>query len=396
MTARDLLGKAVLNTEMVDRYLDPEARNIWAFDAELGAVVRSCVRTDGVDGSQTITNIEPTGERRLVNYASQPCRINTFGDSFNMSQQVSDGESWQEYLAAHFGEPIRNFGIGGTGVYQQYRRMVGVEKGPLSASNVVLNIFSNDHFRSIYKYRWIAKSDFLRRSVADTVSDKSRTWEFFGNPWPHVHLDPHSGKFQEHDNPYPTPESLYLLCDSDHVFDTFATEFETQVLLVRQGVSDYDIGILTEMAEALGMPVDFSTPDTAKETADMLLETCALRSSVFVLNRVREFLGLQGKKLLVLLSYSERDVISSCNGQPRFDQTLIDYLNEGGIAYVDTLMKHVNEFQSFACSPEDYVKRYYYHGHYNPAGNHFFAFAVKDEMMEWLDPMPPAYDKTLP
>ena len=128
----------------------------------------------------------------------------------------------------------------------------------------------------------------------------------------------------------------------------------------------------------------------------ILVETCALRSSAFVLDRVREFLRLQRKKLLVLLSYSELDVISACAGQTRFDQELIDYLNEHSVAYVDTLEKHVNEYQSFSCSPEDYVKRYYHHGHYNPAGNHFFAFAVKDEMIEWLDPKPPAYDNARP
>ena len=33
----------------------------------------------------------------------------------------------------------------------------------------------------------------------------------------------------------------------------------------------------------------------------------------------------------------------------------------------------------------------YYIGHYNPRGNHFFAFAVKDEVVEWLEPKPPTY-----
>ncbi len=33
----------------------------------------------------------------------------------------------------------------------------------------------------------------------------------------------------------------------------------------------------------------------------------------------------------------------------------------------------------------------YYIGHYTLRGNHFFAYAVKDEILKWLAPKPPAY-----
>ena len=45
-------------------------------------------------------------------------------------------------------------------------------------------------------------------------------------------------------------------------------------------------------------------------------------------------------------------------------------------------------------SAEEYCHRYYidgYGGHYNPAGNHFFAFAIKDALVEWLEPKPLTY-----
>jgi len=54
------------------------------------------------------------------------------------------------------------------------------------------------------------------------------------------------------------------------------------------------------------------------------------------------------------------------------------------------LQKHVEEFRTFRLSPEEYVKRYYV-GHYSPKGNHFFAFAIKDAVVRWLDPKPPAH-----
>ena len=34
------------------------------------------------------------------------------GDSFTHCDQVSDGETWQEFLASHIREPVKNFGVG--------------------------------------------------------------------------------------------------------------------------------------------------------------------------------------------------------------------------------------------------------------------------------------------
>jgi hypothetical protein len=36
------------------------------------------------------------------------------------------------------------------------------------------------------------------------------------------------------------------------------------------------------------------------------------------------------------------------------------------------------------------MKRYYI-GHYSPAGNHFFAYSIKDKIVDWLDPKPITY-----
>lgn len=33
-------------------------------------------------------------------------------------------------------------------------------------------------------------------------------------------------------------------------------------------------------------------------------------------------------------------------------------------------------------------------GHYNPAGNHFFAYAIKKTVVDWLDPKPLPYRET--
>ena len=75
---------------------------------------------------------------------------------------------------------------------------------------------------------------------------------------------------------------------------------------------------------------------------------------------------------MIMLTYSDGEVIQACQSHPRFDQIFVDYLRENEILFVDGLHKHVEDFHSFNCSPEEYVQRYYI-GHYNPAGNHFFV-----------------------
>ena len=68
----------------------------------------------------------------------------------------------------------------------------------------------------------------------------------------------------------------------------------------------------------------------------------------------------------------------------------MDWLKTTALPVVDALAAHVGDFKAFRLSPEDHVNRYYI-GHYNPKGNHFFAYVIKDELVAWLDPKPPTY-----
>ena len=44
---------------------------------------------------------------------------------------------------------------------------------------------------------------------------------------------------------------------------------------------------------------------------------------------------------------------------------------------------------------EEYLKEYFI-GHYSPRGNHFFAYSIKDTVVNWLDPKPITYRKPDP
>ena len=388
VTTREFLKEATWTRQMVDRWLDSSARSWSEYEPELGYRLRDSVVRDGVDSSFTISQYAPTGERRMVNFADRPCRINSYGDSFTQCAQVSDGETWQEYLAAHFGEPIRNYGVGGFGVYQAYRRMLREEATPLAAGNVIFNVWSDDHFRSIYPLRWLHSDIDSFRKQKDIPS--YAVWPFGTPPWAHLRLDTATGEFQEHENPYSTPQSLYQLTDVDHVYETYKDDFDLQAYLAQQRVTDVNVAVLQRMADALEMSADFSSPDAIAATGHDLLQRCALRSSMYVLDKARQFIRAEPKRFLVLLSYSSQDVLNMCNGLPRFDGLFVDYLEDGGFEFFDGLLAHQEDFGTFRGTPEEYVARYYI-GHYSPRGDHFFAFAAKDAIVNWLDPKPLTY-----
>ena len=412
-SVRDLLREATLTRDMVDRFLDPRAHNWATFDSELGYRPQTSTIRDGIDGCYTISHYAPSGERRTINSAEQRCRINTYGDSFTECHQVSDGETWQEILAAHLGEPIRNFGVGGYGVYQAYRRMVREEETAQACPYVIFNVFPEDHVRSIYQWRWIHIPSF-RRHLVERPPSAAEASPFHCNPWAHVRLNLATGEFEERANPYPTPASLYELCDPDAVYEAFKDDFVVHAFAAQHGASDVDRDLLARAAESLGVSsANFDSPEAAAAAAQALTTESGLRASMFIFDRMRHFIEAAGKRLIVLLCYPPYCVINAIRGGPRagtvvadvvplnvlvrrapeqleYDQSFVDYLTANGFLFVDTLEKHLADFQSFRCSPEEYVQRYYI-GHYSPQGNHFFAYAVKDEIVDWLDPKPPAY-----
>ncbi|MCE2435863.1 MAG: hypothetical protein J4F29_23545 [Candidatus Latescibacteria bacterium] len=141
MTGREYLESIMPTREMVDHFVTPARVDVpaelarimcnnaqSAFDPEIGWVVCDGFRGGSVDDSRGFYAYEKDGARQVVNYADRPCRIHTYGNSFTHCDQVSNGETWQEYLAAHLLEPVRNYGIGGHSVYQAYRRMLIVER----------------------------------------------------------------------------------------------------------------------------------------------------------------------------------------------------------------------------------------------------------------------------
>ncbi len=267
--------------------------------------------------------------------------------------------------------------------------MIREEKTEGSAKYIVLNIFSDDHFLSIYTWRLLHLLGDARL-FKSSPSSESSAFMFNANPWAHVRLNPETGEFEEHENPYASPDMLYQLCDSTHLYQTFKDDFDVHARLAQLGATDLNLEVLGETADALGMTTDFSSPESTANTARDLLQTCALRSSMYIVDKMRRFAKEAGKELMVLLSYPSNDVVHACRNRPHFDRIFVDYLTAHGFLFFDSLQAHLEEFKLFNCSPEEYAQRYYT-GHYTPAGNHFFAFAMKDTLVKWLAPPPPTY-----
>jgi hypothetical protein len=327
------------------------------YDAELGYVHRDRDFKEGMDGSICSYRYDRTGARRTIAHADKPCRINTYGNSFTSCEQVSDGETWQEILAAHLGEPIRNFGIGGYSVYLAYLRMKREEKRS-PARYIIFNIFDDDHYRNLLCWQRF-RFGVNRKSIAP--------------PIPYVSVNPRAREMVEHPNPCPKAKALYDLCDLDKAFRMFKDDYLLERYVVR---------------EQRRQQKDPRVP--ANDFEDDELTRRALYASMRIVNKVEEFAAKEKRLVLYVLSYNPNTIRRRVKDGRRFDQSFVDYLDRRRLPYVDLLKAHADDYAQFAPGIEAYLKRYFI-GHYNPLGNHFCAFAFKDKLTTMLKPPPPAY-----
>jgi hypothetical protein len=151
-----------------------------------------------------------------------------------------------------------------------------------------------------------------------------------------------------------------------------------------------DLGPLNTLAGKLGIAgVDESTPDRLKASCWRIVEVYGFAATKDIIEKAVAFCRAHGKELLFLL-LCPTATEQLLRGEPRYDQCIPDYLESRGLKCFDMNRVHREDFRSFDLSVEDYMKRYYI-GHYSPAGNHFFAFAIKNTIVDWLDPKPVTY-----
>ena len=370
MDPQTYLESIVPTREMVTHFAGPREGGS-SFDPELGWVLRDGVRKDGVHGSKGFYRYDPDGARRVVHFPERPSRIHTYGDSFTHCDQVSDGETWQEYLAAHLQEPIRNYGIGGYSVYQAYRRMRKVEREG-GAEYIILNVYDDDHFRNLDAWRSIRMGIPGRFTL------------------PHLRVDAQGGRCEEGDNICRTPEEVYRLCDRAFVWETYKDDPTLRVAMVRRAGRDVSPEMVEAVAAGFGMRADrFPHGDPAARVARIHTEA-ALYATRRVLEMAEAFVRETGKRLMVILSFNRRNMAAALTGRPRFDQSLLDWLRTRDYPVVDMRDAFQEEYRLFKADVETYLDRTYI-GHHTPAGNFFTAWAIKERVRRWLDPAPLPY-----
>jgi hypothetical protein len=296
---------------------------------------------------------------------------------------VSDCETWQEYLAGHLGEPIRNFGMGGFGVYQTYRRMIREEKTERAAEYLIFYIWGDDHVRSLLRCRHAA----IYRWWND---DGGRA--FHNNFWANIEMNLQSGQLEEHENLLPTPESLYKMTDPEWTVKALKDDLALNLFLYAQGsVQDLDVESARKLARILGVEESgFSESKPSREAVRRLLDAYSFAATKWILGKAKDFVEQNRKKLLVILFDPSRVMRPLIEGKERYDQPIVEFLEANQFRYFDMNLVHVQDYKSFNVSLNDYSKRYFI-GHYNPAGNHFFAYSLKNMVIDWLDPKPVTY-----
>ncbi|MEX2286317.1 MAG: hypothetical protein WD648_04450 [Planctomycetaceae bacterium] len=353
---RDYLRGILPSREDLDGWLAGTEFPFCKYDAELGYLHIDRDFQEGQDGAICQYRYDKLDARRMLAHADRPCRINTYGDSFTSCEQVSDGETWQEALAAHLGEPVRNYGIGGYSVYQAYLRMLREEQRA-PAGCIVFNIFDDDHVRNLHGWQRF-KFGVNRKSPNPTV--------------PHVKVDLAAKRITDRPNLCPTSQSLYDLCDPDRAYAMFHDDFylHNRVLRAAQRAQGESIP-----------PTDYD---------DQRLTAPGIFATTQIVERVNDFAKKNGKRVLFVLSYGAYTVKQFIEKGARFDQSLVDYLNKSQLPYVDLMQAHAADAARFKGTTDETLARYFI-GHYNPLGNHFCAFAIKDALVRLLNPKPPTY-----
>jgi len=383
ITFEEYIRNSVLEKSEIDVFLDPQ-QNSWAqYDPELGYIMGNDMPGDGMDNSRTISTVRSDGTRTSHMYVNMPCRINTYGNSFTQCHQVSDGETWQEYLAAHLGEPIRNYGMGGYGAYQSYRRMIREEQTENSAENIIFYIWGDDHNRSLLRCRYVS-------FYPDWDNRGGRS--FHNNFWPHLEMNLETGQFIEKENLLPTHGSMYKMMDSDFMYENTKNDLMLQMtVFLNRNIDGLDRQRLQKLAQLLDLPtMDLTNEDQIKKNITTLRNAYAFAATKYILKKVKSFAEKNDKKLLVILFDPYKVTKSLIKDGTRYDQEIVDYIVDNNFYYFDMNVVHAEDYKSFNLSVDDYFKRYFI-GHYSPAGNHFFAFSIKDKILNWLNPKPITY-----
>lgn len=353
---------------------DQRPGEVFQYDSQLGWIHHEAVGSSGVDGSKVFYNYESDGARKVINFPDKSSRIRTYGNSFTHCSQANNNETWEEYLAAHLQEPVRNYGVGGYSVYQAYRRMLKVEK-QVSGGYIILNIWDDDHYRNLDAWRSIRFGYGSR----------------CGFTLPHLKVDVASGSCKQLENISTTPDDLRKLCDEDYLWQTLKDDpVLKMVMAAREGGRNISDELVNPVAVTFGIPDEKIADTGAAKKIKKIHTEAALFATRHVVTWTEEFARETGKKLMIMLSFGRGNVAAYLSGEPRFDQGFVDWLKDKPNPVVDMRDVFAADYRKHKIDVDEYLAPFY-NGHHTPRGNFFTAWAIKDKVVQWLNPKPLPY-----
>ncbi|MDA4112732.1 MAG: hypothetical protein OK474_01665 [Thaumarchaeota archaeon] len=405
MKAKQFLKGIVYERSEIDEWLSGRRFPFSKYDPDIGYLHRDRRCREGVDGSWcTYTYERRTGARTILNNADQKCRINTYGNSYTNCEQVNDGETWQELLAARIGEPIRNFGTGGQSVYQMYLRMRREEEA-VPAKYIIMNIYGDDPFRSLAPWQSIRLRSFL---VNERSWGSDHTWP----PQPYIKANPATKEFREFKNPCPEPKDLYDFCNLDWVYENFKEDFTLRIMLAKSnaenGTPEDSYKDIEDLAEEYGVKRTIRDSKELVETANLLFRDSAIYGAIRLVEKTEDFIRERNKQILFIGSYTSNALADYIDprDEPRlsamrrpghsFNKDFMRFMKKRGDRYVDLIEAHAEDFSRRRVKLSDYLKEFWVFPdqdvtHYAPAGNQFTARITLGNLLRMLEPKPPAY-----
>lgn len=276
--------------------------------------------------------------------------------------------------------------MGGFGVYQAYRRLIRREGEDKDSKYVILYMWGDDYVRSVFRCRYV--------TYYTTWNDYGG-YMFHGNFWSNIEMDLDSGALAEKNSRISSKEEVYNMSDPDFMYENLKDDLMVQLHLMADNMvnSDVDVKGLKRLAETLDVPgVDFTSEERMQRTANDLKNKYSFEATKYVLDKSKEFCRKHNKNLLVIHFDPYGVLRPMIHGEARYDQEIVDYIEENDFKFFDMNHVHVEDFKKFKIPLDEYLQRYFI-GHYNPSGNHFFAYALKDTLVDWLDPKPITYQQ---
>jgi len=217
---------------------------------------------------------------------------------------------------------------------------------------------------------------------------------FHGNFWANIEMNLSTGRLEEKNNLISSKRELYKMTDPAWMNEALDGDLALQMSLYKNGaINDIDVAKLKKLATCLNYKIDLDNPDLLKESINELLDKYSFAATEYLLNKIKTFASLHNKKLMVVLFDPYRVTKELLQNKPRYDQQIVDFLKKNQFNVFDMNLVHVEDFKVYNLSVGDYYKKYFI-GHYNPSGNHFFAFSIKPHIVDWLNPKPITYQNT--